>query len=255
MSSTTALTDDGRMTLVEHLTELRNRLIKCVVAVGLCAIVAFFLYQDIFDFLLKPYCDLQLNDCKLLQTDPLEGFSVRLKVTTYAGIARAMPVLLWQIWRFVTPGLYEHERRYAIPFVVSSIVLFFLGAGLAYFTLPKALEFLSTIGGNNLETQFRPLPYFQLVSYMMLAFGIGFEFPILLVFLQLAGIVQPGTLGRYRRHAVVGITVLVAVITPSGDPYSLAVLSVPMYIFFEASILIGRIAARRKRRREDAAAS
>jgi sec-independent protein translocase protein TatC len=238
---------EGRMTLIEHLTELRNRLIKSVVAVVLGMVVVFFLYDAVFDFLIDPYCDVSDDgECQLLQTDPLEGFAVRLKIAGYGGIALAMPVLLWQVWRFVTPGLYPHEKRYAIPFVVSALILFVLGAGLAYYTLPKALDFLSDIGGDNLAQFYSPSKYFTLITYMMLAFGVGFEFPILLVFLQLAGIVDTDTLKRGRRYAIVGIVVLVAVITPSGDPYSLAILSVPMYVFYEISIIIGRLVARRR---------
>jgi sec-independent protein translocase protein TatC len=216
---------------------------------------AFLLYNKIFDFLIAPYRDIAKDqnsitgDGRLLQIDPLEGFGVRMKLAAYGGIALSMPVLLWQLWRFVTPGLYPHERRYAVPFVVSALVLFLLGAGLAYYTLPKAIDFLIDIGGgdgDNLVTAFAPGKYFQLITYMMLAFGVGFEFPILLVFLQLAGIVSADVLRSWRRYAIVGITVLVAVITPSGDPFSMLALSVPMVLFYEAAIIIGRIVARRR---------
>src|SRR5918997_1674375 len=237
---------DAGMTLVEHLTELRKRLIICVVAVAIGMIVGFIAYEWVFDFLLKPYADVirqqpssgAIGD-KLLLTDPLEGFGVRMKTSTYAGIAFAMPVILWQIWKFVTPGLYDHEKRYAVPFVISALALFVLGAGLAYYTLPRALDFLVDIGGDNLVTAFSPGKYFQLITYMMLAFGIGFEFPIVLIFLQMAGILETDTLRRGRRYAIVGICVLVAVITPSGDPISMLMLSVPMVIFDEgASVLV-----------------
>jgi sec-independent protein translocase protein TatC len=246
-------TDDGRMPLLEHLTELRDRIIKIGVAVVLGMIVAWILYPQIFDVLLEPYCDLQgasAESCTLLQTEPLEGFSVRLKIAGYGGIALAMPVILWQVWRFITPALYSHEKKYAIPFVVTALVLFVLGAALAYYTLPRAIEFLTEIGGSDLEERFRPAPYFSLVTYMMLAFGVGFEFPIVLVFLQLAGVVSAKNLRDVRRYAIVGIVVLVAVITPSGDPYSLAILSIPMYLFYETSIVIGTLLTRRKRKTE-----
>lgn len=240
--------DTGRMTLVEHLTELRSRLVKSVLAVALGGLVAFIFYPAIFDVLVQPYCDVSADgECRLLQTDPLEGFAVRMKIGGYGGLALAMPVILWQLWRFVTPGLYPREKRYAIPFVISAVALFVLGAGLAYWTLPKALDFLATIGGEELEQFYTPGKYLSLITYMMLAFGIGFEFPILLIFLQMAGIVESRTLRSWRRYAMVGIVVLVAVITPSGDPYSLAILSVPMYLFYEASILVGWLMQRRRR--------
>lgn len=244
------------MTLMEHLSELRNRLVISVIAVAAgMAIIGGPFYQPVQDFLIEPYCDSIEDDnravdeaqqCGLLQTDPVEGLSVRFKVAAYGGIALAMPVLLWQLWRFVSPGLYAKEKRYAIPFVVSALVLFFMGASIAYWTLPRALEFLGSIGGDNLTQFYSPGKYFQLVTYMMLAFGAGFEFPILLIFLQLAGILQPGTLADGRRYAYVLICVLVAVVTPSGDPFSMLALSVPMVIFYEISIVIGRILMRRR---------
>ncbi|MFZ6002561.1 MAG: twin-arginine translocase subunit TatC [Actinomycetota bacterium] len=246
--------DDARMTLVEHLTELRDRLIKVVVAVAVGMVIAFALYNQIFEILLGPYEDVAasrpeatLGDGRLLQIDPLEGFAIRMKLAAYGGVAIAMPVILWQIWRFVTPGLYPHEKRYAVPFMVSALLLFVLGAGLAYYTLPRALDFLVAIGGeDNFVTAFAPAKYFTLITYMMLAFGIGFEFPILLIFLQMAGVLSSATLRQGRRYAIVGICVLVAVITPSGDPISMLMLSVPMIVFYEASIVAGRIMERRR---------
>lgn len=255
-AAVTMRTDDARMSLVEHLTELRDRLIKVVAAVALGMVVSFFFYPQIFDFLIAPYQD-QAGDSalaggKLLIVDPLEGFSVRMKLAMYGGVAIAMPVILWQIWRFVTPGLYAHERRYAVPFVVSALTLFVLGAGLAYYTPPQALEFLATIGGDDLVTAYSPGKYFTLITYMMLAFGIGFEFPILLIFLEMAGVLSSAALRKGRRYAVVGICVLVAVITPSGDPISMLMLSVPMVIFYEVSIIAGRVIERRRAARAPA---
>jgi len=246
--------DDARMSLIEHLAELRDRLIKIAIAVVVGMVISFILYPQIFEFLLGPYKDIAranpettVGEGRLLQIDPLEGFGVRMKLAGYGGIAIAMPVILWQIWRFVTPGLYPHERRYAVPFVASALGLFVLGAGLAYYTLPRALDFLVEIGGtDNFVTAFAPGKYFTLITYMMLAFGIGFEFPILLIFLQMAGILDVGTLRRGRRYAIVGICVLVAVITPSGDPISMLMLSVPMMIFYEVSILAGMFISRRR---------
>ncbi|HZM31632.1 MAG TPA: twin-arginine translocase subunit TatC [Acidimicrobiales bacterium] len=249
-----AVTVDQGMTLVEHLTELRKRLVICVLAVAVGMVVAFIAYPWIIDFLLHPYKQLvesrpesSITGGQLLQTDPLEGFGVRMKTSAYSGIALAMPILLWQVWKFVTPGLYDHEKRWAVPFVASALVLFVLGAMLAYFTLPRALDFLVSIAGDDFVSAFQASKYFQLVTYMMLAFGIGFEFPIVLIFLQLAGIVDAGMLRRARRFAIVGICILVAVITPSGDPISMLMLSVPMVVFYEAAILIGSFLTRRRR--------
>ena len=246
--------DDARMSLMEHLTELRNRIIKCVVAVAAGAVVGFLVYDQLFDLLIDPYqatceeeVDQSISGCRLLATDPLEGFTVRLKVSTYGGIALAMPVLLWQLWRFVSPGLYAKEKKYAIPFIAGALALFATGASIAYWTMPKALQFLSDIGGDELATAYSPSKYFQLIVYMMLAFGIGFQFPIVLVALQLVGLLQWQQLVRVRRYAIVGIAVLVAVVTPSADPISMLALTVPMCLFYEVSIIFGRILTRRRR--------
>ena len=236
------------MSLMEHLTELRSRLVKSAVAVAIGVLAGFLLYNQIFEFLLRPYRETFGENSDLISLSPLEGFSVRMRVSGYAGIAMAMPVLLWQLWRFVSPGLYAKEKRYAVPFVLSALVLFFLGAGLAYFTIPQALNFLADIGGPALDQQYRPSDYLSFITYTMLAFGVGFEFPILLIFLQLAGLLQPATLARHRRYAFVGIFVLVAVITPSGDPISLSVLAIPMYLFYEGAIVVGRVLLRRRER-------
>ena len=257
--------EGGHMTLMEHLAELRNRLIKSVVSVAVGGILCWIFYRWILDFLLEPYCrTFPIEDridsalfgadggCNLYVTNPLEPFSVRLTVAGYGGLALAMPVVLWQGWRFVAPGLYRHEKRYAVPFVVAGTLLFFLGAGLAYWSLPRALDFLVSIGGPDLKSLFSPKPYLGFVVKMMVAFGIAFQFPIALIGLQAMGIVENRTLRRIRSYAVVGIVVLVAVITPSGDPFTLMALSVPMYLFYEMSILWGVLAGRRRRRREAA---
>lgn len=257
MTDTDAAVDEpehGRMTLVEHLAELRSRLFKSIVAVVVGGLVCWIFYNQILEFLVQPYCDIRGGDCGLYVTDPLEGFKVRLQVSGYGGIALAMPVILWQLWRFITPGLYKHERRYAVPFVASSVTLFVMGAALAFWTLPKALEFLIDIGGTELQEIYSPNKYLTLIVYMMLAFGIGFEFPILLIFAQMAGLLTPEQLAPGRRWAIVIIFVVVAVLTPSGDPYSQIVLAVPMVLFYEAAIIVGKLMRRRKNRAAEAAA-
>lgn len=260
---------EGRMTLVEHLTELRGRLLKSVIAVAVGAVICWIFYDQIFEALVRPYCDtlpteaeqevtgqglLTQESCVLVTRDPLEEFSTRLTVAGYGGIALAVPVILWQAWRFITPGLYPHEKRYAVPFVLSGAVLFFLGSALAYWSIPRALDFLTNIGGENLEALFSPKPYLSFVVRMMLAFGLGFQFPLVLIFLQMAGLLDNRTLQKNRHYAVVGIVTLVAVITPSGDPITLMVLSVPMYLFYEAAIVYGVIRERRARKRARALA-
>ncbi len=259
---------EGRMSLIDHLTELRTRLIRIAIAVAAGAIVAWIFYDQIFAWLIEPYCNvlptpdevtdddvglLTTESCALFVTEPLEEFSTRISVSAYTGLAFAIPIILFQVWKFVTPGLYPHERRYAIPFVGLGASLFALGAGLAYWSIPRALELLTTIGGDNLVSLFSPKPYLNFVVKMMLAFGFGFQFPLLLAFLQIIGVLENKTLRNNRRYAIVGIVILVAVITPSGDPFTLGVLTIPMYIFYEGAIAFGWLRMRRQRKRAESA--
>jgi sec-independent protein translocase protein TatC len=231
------------MTLVEHLTELRRRLFISILAVVIGGIVAFVFYNHILSFLLHPYCSVlpQGKKCSLFIQDPLEGFAARLKVAGYGGLMLALPVVLWQIWRFITPGLKPREKRYAIPFVASSMVLFFAGAALAYITFSKALSFLQSVGGSNFQEIYSPSKYLRLILLMFFAFGLSFEFPVVLIALELAGVLTSKKLRGWRRQAFLIIVIFAAVITPSQDPYTLFAMSIPMYIFYEGSILIGRL--------------
>jgi len=237
-----------RMSLGDHLAELRRRLIISVVAVTLGGLLAFLFYNRVLDFLVHPYCQAQKHrhitspaGCNLVINDPLEGFTTRLKVSGYLGLFLASPVVLWQLWRFITPGLHRREKKYAIPFVFSSVLLFAAGGAVAILTFPKALDFLIGVSGKNIATFFTPSKYIGLYVLVVAAFGLAFEFPIVLVFLELAGVVPSRKLRNWRRPAVVVIFVIAAVITPSQDPYSLFAMAIPMCIFYEASILIGRI--------------
>ena len=240
------------MPVVEHLAELRNRLFICLIAVGVAAIGVFVVYEPILRFLKHPYCEAlpKGRDCDFFVTSPLAPFGVRLQIATYGGLILAAPVVFWQLWRFIAPGLHARERRYAMPFLMTSIVLFALGGFIAYLTFPKALHFLITIGGTNLDVRLDPIKYVSLILLMILAFGLSFEFPVLLVFLQLVGVLTPQTLLKGWRYALLAIFVLAAVITPSGDPYSMLALAIPMTIFYFMAVVIGVIFQRRKRAAE-----
>ena len=237
----------GELTLVEHLRELRNRLIKALLGVAVGAVGGFALYDVILELLRHPYCEVS-TDCDFLVTDPVTGFSVRMRVASYAGLLLASPVVFWQLWRFIAPGLHAREKRFAVPFVVASVTLFVAGAALALWTFPNALRFLAEVGGDQLDARYDPQSYLRLVTLMMLGFGVGFEFPVLLVFLQLAGLVTHQRLASWRRGAIVVVFVAVAIVTPSGDPLTLLTLAVPMVALYEASMLVGRLIARARSR-------
>ena len=232
------------MTLVEHLTELRTRVLVCAVVFVITATVAFLVYPWILSFLKHPYCQVSPRRCGFYITGPLDGLALRVKIAAYGGLFLASPVLLWELWRFITPGLNPKEKRYAIPFIVASIVLFALGGLVAYLTFPHALNFLDHIGGPSLTEILDPTKYLSLIVLMMTIFGLTFEFPVLLVSLELAGVLTPKQLSSWRRWAIVLIVVVAGVITPSSDPFSMMALAIPLYIFYELSIVVGKIAHR-----------
>jgi len=229
------------LTIVGHLSELRSRLIKSILAVAIGATAVFFFTGPIFEFLSEPYCNIRpANDCVFLATGPLDQFSVQLSLAGYGGLILALPVILYQIGRFVLPGLYPHEKKVMLPFFVISIVLLFMGMAVAYLFLPRALEVLGQFaGGERFESFFNANEYLGFFTKMLLAFGLAFELPLILVFLQLVGVVQTATLRQNRRVAAVVVVILGAIITPTGDPFTLLVLSAPMYIFFEISLIVG----------------
>jgi sec-independent protein translocase protein TatC len=230
------------MPVLDHLAELRRRILISLAAVVVAGIIVFFFSNQIIEFLVTYYKDATHDDRKaLIFTGPIDAFLTRLKVATYGGIVLALPVWLYQLWRFVTPGLNPKEKRYAVPFVISAIVLFVLGALVAFLTLEPALHFLIQVGGSAQQPLFTSDRYLTLVSLMIVAFGISFEFPVVLVFLLIARVISTAQLRRARRWAIVLIVTFAAVITPSQDPYSLFFMAVPMYLFYEGSILIGRI--------------
>jgi sec-independent protein translocase protein TatC len=250
-------TPEDRMTLRDHLVELRVRIVRSLLAVTLGFILMMAFYNPVLRFLKQPFIDLcarkPVGFCEAnLQTlGPLEGFSTRISISMYGGLAIAFPILLWQVWRFVVPALHAKEKRYAVPFIVSTIALFALGGYIAYWTLDKALEFLISWAGDGVQANYQVSEYISLVGLMVFAFGIGFEFPVLLVFLQLVGVLTPQTLLKGWRYAIMVIFILAAVITPSGDPISMLALAVPMTIFYGISIIIGRVAQKRSKAKGD----
>jgi sec-independent protein translocase protein TatC len=248
---------DDTMTLTEHLAELRTRIIRSLLAVVVGVIVLLASYDQVLAFMRKPYdqlCDQKPElTCDLNFLGPLEGFTTRLTICTYGGIILAMPVIMWQLWRFIVPALHAKEKKYAIPFILSSVGLFLLGGAVAYFTLTPALDFLISWAGTGVKANFQVSKYVSLFGLMIAAFGVTFEFPVLLVFLQIVGVLTPQTLLKQWRYATLVIFVIAAVITPSGDPYSMMALAVPMMLFYLISVVIGLLFQRRKRAAEASA--
>jgi sec-independent protein translocase protein TatC len=199
------------MTLMEHLAELRHRIIVCVIAILAGGVIVYFLYDHVIATLLHPYCQILKDNkqsspggCLLYVRNPIDLLTNRIKVATFGGIAIALPVILWQLWRFITPGLHANERKYAVPFVLASCFFFLLGGFVAYETFPLALRFFHSVGGSHVGTILDPNAYIGLVILLIAVYGVGFEFPVVLVALQLAHVVTSAKLRKWRRGAIIG---------------------------------------------------
>lgn len=241
------------MSLMEHLFELRNRLMIAFIALGIGGVIGFvwwsvapFGLPTLGDLLLGPYCQLPASvrlsagggQCQLLQTTPFEPFNIRMKVGLAAGVLLSAPVWLHQIWAFVTPGLHSHERRYALTFVGLASLLFVVGAVLAWFVVPNALSFLVSIGDGQFITALSGDKYIGFVLLVMFIFGVSFELPLLIVMLNFVGVVSFAQLKSWQRGSIFGLCVFAAVATPGQDPISMLALFVAMVLLFEIAVLI-----------------
>jgi sec-independent protein translocase protein TatC len=230
------------MPFLDHLEELRKRLFwmagSIVVGIG----VAFYLLSklDIIRLLERPILPL-LNGQKLIYTAPGTSFKILLTTSLVLGILLALPVIVAQLWGFLSPALYKHEKRVIIPVLFAMVALFLAGVALSYFVvLPLTLKFLMSIESTSLTPMITATAYFDLAISMCLAFGLIFEVPIAVIALTALGIVTPQFLARYRRHAVLVCVVVAALITPGADPYSLFALTVPLYLLYELSVFVAR---------------
>jgi sec-independent protein translocase protein TatC len=242
------------MSIMEHLAELRTRLVFSILAIAVGSIGLLLAYEPVLKFLTAPYRDLcatktALNcDGSLYALGPIDGFSARMRIAVWGGVVIALPVVLWNIWRFIVPALTKREKRYSYFFIFSSVVLFAVGAWLADWTLDRALEFLIGWSGADVTQNYQINKYVNLVVLMMLSFGVGFLSPVLLVFLQLVEVVTPRTLITQWRYAIVIIFVVAAVITPSGDPVTLMALGVPLTVLYLIAVGIGAALLWRRRK-------
>jgi sec-independent protein translocase protein TatC len=239
--------------LLEHLLELRMRLIRGLIALGIATAGCFAFADRIFNILLLPYERARGKaNVELIFTAPHEFFFTQLKLALFGGLFISLPIIITEIWKFVAPGLYRHERRAARPFLIATPILFLLGAALVYFVImPLALKFFLRFeqAGGTGEASIRLLPrvseYLDLIMTLILAFGSCFELPVLLSLLGRAGIVTSEDLRRMRRYAILGLAVVVAIVTPP-DLLSMMSLLVPVLLLYEISIWLVRAIERRR---------
>ncbi|MEX2324867.1 MAG: twin-arginine translocase subunit TatC [Nitriliruptoraceae bacterium] len=245
----------GGMTLFDHLKELRSRLLRAVIALIVGTVAGYLIFPQILDVLLAPYCHVAetlrpAEPCRLIALRPLEPFSVRVKTSVVVGLFLGGPVIMYQLWRFITPGLTTRERRYSLPFVAFSQVMFAAGFVSAYFVIPQGLNILLNIGGPRIEALLSANEYLSFFLAMSIAFGLVFELPLVLIFLALVGVVRAASLRSFRPYAVVLMFIASAIITPTTDAVTLLLLAGPMIVFYELSIGFAWLIERRRGRRE-----
>ena len=229
--------DESTMSLVEHLEELRRRIIVVAVAIAIGAVVGFFLAEPVLVLLQEVLPE----DTQLIQLRVLEGFGVRIRLSILIGFALAMPIVLHQLWAFVTPGLTTRERRVVWPLLGVAVVFFAIGLYLGYLVVPTALEFLLGLALPGVPPMLDLAEYISFVTTLMIVFGLALQFPIILLLLNRVGIVSYRFLATRRRFAVIVIVLVAIVITPGGDPVSSGILSIVGYGLFEGALQVMRL--------------
>jgi sec-independent protein translocase protein TatC len=232
--------DERRMTVIEHLEELRRVLIISLVAWAVATVIGFLISGFVLEIILGPVKKVIGVGKPIYFLAPIDKFFLYFKVGIFAGFVLASPIILWQAWTFIAPGLHRNERRFALGFVASAIGLFGMGIGFAFFAMPIALRFLITFGTGDI--QYLPIAsnYINFVLFLIAVFGITFELPLAMTMLGLAGIVSARSLSRHRFKFWLGIFTGANMVTPGVDPFTPALLTVPLIILFEASIIVIR---------------
>jgi sec-independent protein translocase protein TatC len=246
----TAARNDAEQPLVQHLIELRNRLLRVIAAVLLIFLALFYFSNDIYQFVAAPLQKFLPETSSMIATEVASPFLAPFKLTLFASVLLAIPYILYQVWAFIAPGLYQHEKRLALPLLASSVVLFYAGLAFAYFVVfPLIFGFFTSVGPENVAVMTDISRYLDFVLKIFFAFGIAFEVPVATILLIHAGVISPDGMARKRPYVLVGCFVLGMLLTPP-DIISQTLLAVPMWLLFEVGILFGRLIYKRDRRSE-----
>src|SRR5690554_533958 len=241
------MTDDSHdqeLPLLQHLAELRNRLLRCLLTIAVIFIALVSFSNEIYSVVSEPLRAYLPESSTMIATEVASPFLTPFKLTFFVALALSAPMLLYQLWAFIAPGLYRHEKKIAMPLLLSSIVLFYAGMAFAYFIVfPLVFGFFTSIGPENVAVMTDISKYLDFVLKLFFAFGIAFEIPVATVLLILAGITTPDSLAKKRPYVLVGCFILGMLLTPP-DVFSQVLLAVPMWVLFEAGILVGRLCTR-----------
>jgi sec-independent protein translocase protein TatC len=238
---------DEKMPLTSHLEELRKRLIRILIAVGLGFGACYLLKDQLFRIITKPLFDVLPEKSFMIFTGLTEAFFIYMMIAFFASLVITSPYLLYQIWKFISPGLYKSEKKYVLPFVLISTVLFVGGVLFGYFlALPPAFRFFVTFTSDALKPMIAFREYLSLALKFLLAFGLSFELPVFIFFATKIGLVNAQTLRKQRRYAILIIFIAAAVLTPSPDAFSQILMAVPLLLLYELSIFVSKFAGRKK---------
>lgn len=230
----------GDMPFLEHIEELRQRLIKVILCMIFFSVIAYFFSEQMVDFIVKPVGTVYFRQ-------PTGAFMLRVKLAGFAGLVMSIPVILFHFWRFVIPGLYKREVKYLVPVTILGTLFFFGGAAFCFLgVIPNAIKFLQDFGTETVKPLIDVSDYFSFVFWMCVAFGAVFQLPIVAYFLGRIGLIAASTLRRGRRFAVIAILIVAALITPTPDAFSMMLLAVPLYILYEVSIFVVQFTGVRK---------
>mgnify|MGYP000857958736 CR=1 FL=1 len=243
--------EDKELPLVQHLIELRNRLLRIILVVVVLFCGLFYFANDIYYLISAPLQRLLPESSSMIATDVISPFLTPLKLTFFASVVLAIPYILYQVWAFVAPGLYKHEKRLILPLMTSSVLLFYAGMAFAYFVVfPLLFSFITGIGLTGVNTMTDITKYLDFVLQMFFAFGLAFEIPIATVLLIHAGAISPEGLAQKRPYIVVGCFVVGMLLTPP-DVFSQILLAIPMWMLFEVGVFFGRIVDKNNKQREE----
>lgn len=240
----------GKMSFLDHLDELRRRLVRIISYLGIGFIVCWYFSKPIYRFLAKPIRESLPSGVNLIFTNPTDAFVLYMKVAFVAGIFLTVPLSLYEVWKFIAPGLYRHEKRYVVPFLVSSVLLFLAGGTFCYaYVLPQAYKFLIGFGAD-----FTPMititDYWDMTLMMLLGFGLIFEMPVIVAFLSIWGLVSAQFLWSKFKYSIVGMVALAAILSPTGDAFNLMIWSAPMIALYLLSIGVAALFGWRRKKRD-----